>query len=118
MPIENTFNIFTTNYDLCVEIFCQRKKDRINRGMKRDESRGLSVLRGNPDENTSMYPLSKLHGSVDWYKVGGDMCELDRTDYKTGDYTKYGEEIEDEIMIYPVQEKYIYTLLYELVVLV
>jgi len=108
MPVGNTFDIFTTNYDLCVEIFCKQKGEMINRGIKPDESRGLSVLRGNPDKNKSMYPLSKLHGSIDWYKIGGDICERESTDHETGDHTKYDQVIEGEMMIYPVQEKYIY----------
>ena len=76
--------------------------------MKYDESKAMSILRDIPNRDEFMYPLTKLHGSIDWYKVGGDICELDGANYKPGDCTKYGEEIGEDIMIYPMQEKHIY----------
>lgn len=105
-------NIFTTNYDRCIERYCRKIGTEINRGFKPDMSSGRSILDTHGVNNSKFYQsdrenyigLFKLHGSIDW-RILGDVVFESTIE---GDSTIDDEKIEGELMIYPVQEKYIY----------
>jgi len=105
-------NIFTTNYDRCIEIYCKERDITLNRGFKYDKSKGKPILCTHPLNSNEFYHslnddgirLFKLHGSIDWIKIGNDVSESPILATR-GDRTIDGEEIEDELMIYPGKGK-------------
>lgn len=103
-------NIFTTNYDLCLEQYFNSMSISFESGMM--PMGGRRVLRSNPKINQRFYSgspsLYKLHGSINWGKEKGkeDVYELD-VPMESGQQTFFGEH-EENLMIYPIQEKYIY----------
>ena len=109
--------IFTTNYDLCIENYCRiiempYKNGEIFTNGKNNVSlskKSNKVLYSNDFQGFQIY---KLHGSVNWYKIrDSDIRDVIKwatapldAGSETFDYTK----IESELMIYPIQEKQIY----------
>lgn len=108
-------NIFTTNYDQCIDIYCMNRRIRFNDGFQQDEF-GKMVLNTVQDKNREFFKqnresnigLFKLHGSINWYKEKNSKEIIkSRTLLNEGESLIDGEEIKGEVMIYPIQEKYI-----------
>jgi len=105
-------NIFTTNYDRCVEIYCKERGIKLERGFKYNKSKGKSILDTHIVNNAEFLNTSrskdiglfKLHGSIDWRKIGDDIVEL-FVPADQGDRTIDDEKIEREVMIYPGERK-------------
>ena len=99
----NALDVYTTNYDLCFERYCAKKRRKLN-NLSNDRDRiDLELL-----QNKKFWNLYKLHGSSNW--VITDDCEngeIITTDMfvKPGDRTIEGE-MKEEVMIYPTTEKY------------
>lgn len=108
-------NIFTTNYDHCIEIYCKKRGIKFIDGFQGD-SFGRMVLNA-VQENREFFKqkrefdigIFKLHGSIDWYKeknsneiIKSQILLLNRANLIDGG------EIEGEVMIYPTQEKYLF----------
>jgi hypothetical protein len=106
------YNIFdhiaTTNYDLVIETYARTAGD--NKSIYL-ENRGFQNIKG---ENTAQYldlqylrdsatnvNYLKLHGSLDWWKRD------DRKIVISSGKPMFGEKLIDQIMIYPIYEKYI-----------
>ncbi|MBI5253306.1 MAG: SIR2 family protein [Euryarchaeota archaeon] len=100
--------IFTTNYDLCVETYCKIRGIEINRGIEHDRALQYSTLKFENYTHSYNVRLFKLHGSIDLYKLKSGHIIQDTFRLQPGAKTPYGDEIVEEWMVYPVQEKYIY----------
>ncbi|MBO3800708.1 MAG: SIR2 family protein [Candidatus Brockarchaeota archaeon] len=103
-------DIFTTNYDLLIENICDILRIPCARGLKEEgttlkrevfypeliESSGYGSVR-----------LYKLHGSLDFYKVGDKIVRLLAPSRARKIVT--GEPLHGELMIYPLHSKYVYS---------
>jgi len=103
-------DIITTNYDLCVEQYCNRRKIPMTNGFDADPTKTKMIFNIN-NLSYREYPtddrirLHKLHGSIDqWITDKGDIILLQAKQ----DTTLYGDRIRAELLIYPIQTKYIY----------
>lgn len=92
-------HIFTTNYDLCIDSYL-RKHSCANGFV--DFSGYGRVFTGDWPEQSDTWTLCKLHGSVDWYEVGGRITQL----MVVPTASLYDEKIEGRMMVYPASEKY------------
>jgi len=92
-------HIFTTNYDLCIDSYL--RKHSCQNGFA-DFSGYGRVFTGDWPVNSDGWTLCKLHGSVDWYEVGGRITQL--TVVPT--VSLYNENIEGRMIVYPASEKY------------
>jgi hypothetical protein len=92
-------HIFTTNYDLCIDSYL--RKHSCQNGFV-DFSGYGRVFTGDWDQGNNAWTLCKLHGSVDWYEVGGRITQL--MVVPTASF--YDEKIEGRMMVYPASEKY------------
>ena len=108
--------IFTTNYDLCVENYCKIGNIAyINGEIIIDTGKQIVDITKNSGDlfsESAKFHIYKLHGSINWYKIKDrdirDVIEWDRAPLNRGDMTFDYTEIEGELMIYPIQEKQIY----------
>jgi hypothetical protein len=92
-------HIFTTNYDLCIDSYL--RKHTCQNGFV-DSSGYGRVFTGDWPGGNVTWTLCKLHGSVDWYEVGGRITQL--MVVPTASF--YDEKIEGRMMVYPASEKY------------
>lgn len=105
--------IFTTNYDLCIENYCRMiKMPYMNGEIITDTRRQIVAISKKSNKefysnDYSGFQIYKLHGSINWYKIRDSDIRNAITwtiaplevGAKTFDYT----EIESELIIYPVQ---------------
>ena len=94
-------HVYTTNYDLCFERYCEKKRYRL---FDNFDERGKLNLNG----KSRNWEINKLHGSSNW--VITEDCkpgEIAKTEVlvKPGERTLKGEMVE-EVMVYPTTEKY------------
>ena len=108
--------IFTTNYDLCIENYCKIGNIAYTNGeIITDTGKQIVDITKNSSDlfsESANFHIYKLHGSINWYKIKDrdirDVIEWDRVPLNRGDMTFDYTEIEGELMIYPIQEKQIY----------
>jgi hypothetical protein len=92
--------IFTTNYDLCVDKFLRRRgyvdgfEERVGYGRIFTGSWARSGV--------GTYSLCKLHGSVNWFEIGGLITQLS---FAPGQ-SYMDEQVTGRMMVYPASEKY------------
>jgi hypothetical protein len=103
-----TWSIFTTNYDLCLESYWRGASGiGIDTGFEFNRQRNVNVLRAPRllQENAGIQ-LFKLHGSVDWLieKGTNDVLEVETVKVQS----HLGRKYEGEMMIYPIAEKELY----------
>jgi len=94
--------IFTTNYDRCLEEFLENRS--YEDGF--EESRGFGrIFTGNWPEVGNSYAntLCKLHGSVDWFEVGDRVYQFP---FVPGQ-SLTNKQMAGRMMVYPASEKYI-----------
>lgn len=98
--------IFTTNYDLSVERYCEERDLRLVTGFKTDARGTRLIFDPNLYEATPRpYRIVKLHGSIDQFvREDGTIVKLP---YRPTVNSLYGEKYLGEMMIYPIGEKYI-----------
>ena len=99
----NHCSIYTTNYDKVIEsYFLDDEKELADFWEK---ERGLEYLRiDNMDTDRLYYKLIKLHGSLDWFlRSDGKIVKLESFKKRHG-----GKNIENEMMIFPIQQKDLY----------
>ena len=101
---EESFHIYTTNYDRVLETYWEGKED-INDLFKIDRGRE-GTGHGRLPNATGRIKLVKLHGSLDWFKLRtGEIVRFPDPDRpKIG-----GKLVEGEQMLYPIQQKDLYT---------
>jgi hypothetical protein len=107
--------VYTTNYDLCFERYCEKKRYKLYDNF--DDGGRLDLKTG----KSGGWEINKLHGSSNW--VITEDCEkgeIAKTEVfvKPGERTLKGEMV-GEAMVYPTTEKYFsrdpyFNLLYKL----
>jgi len=102
----NTWTIFTTNYDTCLEYYWRQvARAPINTGFSIDEARRTWVLNPSKFYEAARLRLLKLHGSISWQiEPDGTVTEEQMVPSRS----LVGREFVGEMMIYPVQEKELY----------
>ena len=104
-------HVFTTNYDLIVEQYC-RSRDLVCSNGERDRNvmisfdEGGGVL-GYPDGGATV-KIRKLHGSINWYRDQRGRLRSSDTPLEIGSRSVYGDEIVEELLLYPVRGLYAY----------
>lgn len=103
-------DIFTTNYDVCIETYCNETNVPLFAGFEMD-STGTRLIFSphfyNHPDRQHLMRLYKLHGSVDQFVTRrGDVIKMSFP--PAPETTFYGEEPPGELLIYPTHEKYIY----------
>jgi hypothetical protein len=100
---DEPYHIYTTNYDRVLETYWEGKED-INDLFKIE--RGIETLDiGRLSNAIERIKLVKLHGSLDWFKLGTGQIirSSDSNRPKIG-----GKIVEGEQMLYPIQQKDLY----------
>ncbi len=90
--------IFTTNYDLCVDKFLRRHG--YVDGF--EERAGYGRVFTGSWAGANGYTLCKLHGSVNWFEIGGRITQLS---FAPGQ-SYMDEQVTGRMMVYPASEKY------------
>jgi hypothetical protein len=103
----NSWVLFTTNYDTCLEHYWRKvAKVRLNTGFVADEATNTWVL--NPNrfyEEGQSVRFFKLHGSISWQiEPDGTVTE----EQTVLGRSLVGRKFVREMMIYPVQQKELY----------
>jgi hypothetical protein len=62
-------NVVTTNYDLCFESFCSSVGASWSTGFQSAGGDQEQTFLGAPQTNEAMFPILKLHGSIDWWRT-------------------------------------------------
>ncbi len=93
--------IFTTNYDRCLEEFLENRS--YEDGFEQSKGFGR-VFTGNWPEAGNAYvnTLCKLHGSVDWFQVGDRVYQFP---FVPGQ-SLTNKQMAGRMMVYPASEKY------------
>lgn len=95
--------VFTTNYDLCIDRYLRKRG--FADGFEEQTGYGR-VFTGNwPGVGNLSFTLCKLHGSVNWFEVGG---RITQHSFAPGQ-SLMGEEVTGRMMVYPASEKYALT---------
>jgi hypothetical protein len=105
---DQTWMIFTTNYDLCLEYYWRETaRIGIDTGFEFDNARSANRLRPLKylAEGVPMR-LFKLHGSINWLieKETGEVIEQEMAK----GHSHLGRMYEGEMMVYPIAEKQLY----------
>lgn len=95
--------IFTTNYDRCIEEFLEGHP--YEDGFEALSGRGRVFTANWPETETSTYTLCKLHGSIDWFEIGGRVYQFP---FVPGQ-SLTNKQVTGRMMVYPASEKYALT---------
>lgn len=95
-------SIYTTNYDRVIETYFA---DNTYLSDLWEREMGTDILKvKNADVDRSYYKLIKLHGSLDWFQLeDGRIVKLE-----VAKKMYLGKKIENEMMIFPIQQKDLY----------
>lgn len=95
--------IFTTNYDLCIDKFI--RKQGYEDGFEEKVGYGRVFTANWRGTGAQGFTLCKLHGSVNWFEVGGRITQLA---FAPGQ-SFMDEQVTGRMMVYPASEKYAMT---------
>ncbi len=95
--------VFTTNYDRCIESFL--RKYGYEDGFQEKAGYGRVFTANWPETEAATFTLCKLHGSVDWWEVGGRIIQ---SSFVLGQ-SLTDEQVTGRMMVYPASEKYALT---------
>nr|WP_321293167.1 SIR2 family protein [uncultured Trichococcus sp.] len=101
VEIRRNINFYTTNYDTLLEDALTLKRKKVVDGFS-GGAMGFWDPKEYSDKKTLVYPVYKLHGSIDWFQ--DEEYGLIRTRYGT----KYTSD-KSRVLIYPQATKYIET---------
>lgn len=104
----SNWNIFTTNYDVCLEYFWREKVQiNLDTNFMYDSRRSKCIMRPNSILATpkGVIKLFKLHGSINWLvdERTGDIIEVTEKGNSL-----MGQSYLGELMLYPIAEKELY----------
>jgi hypothetical protein len=103
-------HIVTTNYDLVLELCAQENADIPYRtGFERDtksEERYLPLREMILENKSPGIEYLKLHGSINWWIRDSDKCVIERNESQSST-SLMGENYNEQLMIYPIYEKYV-----------
>src|SRR2546428_9859492 len=95
--------VFTTNYDLCIDRYLRKRG--FADGFEEQTGYGRVFTGTWPSPGTATLTLCKLHGSINWFEVGG---RITQHTFAPGQ-SFMGEEVTGRMMVYPASEKYALT---------
>jgi len=101
--------VFTTNYDLVLEGYCQNKRlPAWDCGQLQTGELKIATNDNRPlySFGRDIFHIYKLHGSVNWYVDEQGYMSWSSEAAKAGESTLAGQEIAKELLIYPASEKY------------
>jgi hypothetical protein len=101
--------IFTTNYDLVLEAYCNHLRLDYENG----EIHGGLLDIDNTNKRLyeyayNIHQIYKLHGSINWYVDEHDSLRWISEPVMTGKRTSLGHKVIKELLLYPVVSKYTY----------
>jgi len=99
------FDCFTTNYDLAFERYCRGLVGSQIRTGFREQSGSLEFSSNQVQETGSPYLVLPLHGSVAMLRLADGRVVRSEIYSPEFGMTSAGEQVEGEVMIYPVLEK-------------
>lgn len=106
-PSGINYQVFTTNYDPVLEAFFESRRLPWECGQRPNQI--LDIGSGNPrliHSDTSLFQIYKLHGSTNWFRDQAGQLRWLTEPAQSGRTTLYGVEVIQELLIYPVREKY------------
>lgn len=99
--------IFTTNYDQVLEAYWKNRGFNYECGQKQNEILDISHKNAELFSSSSGYPkILKLHGSINWYVDQYQNMRWMTEAAESGKQTLMGDKVAEELLIYPVHEKY------------
>jgi hypothetical protein len=93
--------IFTTDYDLSMEMFLRSQNVGFDEGFRIDDS-GENVFANVWSDD--QIQLVKLHGSISYYLM--ENGKIVKSNSRLAHTDLYGERVREQMMIYPMGEKY------------
>jgi hypothetical protein len=97
-------SICTTNYDLCVELFCRMAGISLANGFEEDKIQHGRLPKWETLDGSGPR-LIKLHGSISWrVRDDGQLIEHEAV----GDETLSGEKLVGRAVLYPIDQKAVY----------
>jgi hypothetical protein len=96
--------IFTTNYDRSMEIFLRSKRLKFDEGFRQDGSGDMVFRNEWSYDQYDEVQLVKLHGSINYYLM--ETGKIVKNDSRLTHTNAYGERVSEQMMIYPMGEKY------------
>lgn len=103
-------DVFTTNYDCILEIYCgNREITCINgEGEHESELRIRKIYNPKLFDGEGDFRIRKLHGSVNWYRDQKGILRHSDSPVKLGKRSVRGHEVIEEVLLYPVRGLYAY----------
>jgi hypothetical protein len=93
--------VFTTDYDLSMEIFLRSEKIGFDDGFRVDDSGENSFANLWSDQQVQLF---KLHGSINYYLM--ENGKIVKSNAPLKHTNMYGDRVKEQMMIYPMGEKY------------
>jgi len=106
--IKIELQIFTTNYDFILETYCMSREIACENG---EIGRDVCIRRDNNGrlfDGSGVFKIRKLHGSINWYRNQRGKLRCSERPVKLGEKSLYGDEIVEEVLLYPVRGLYAY----------
>lgn len=91
-------DVFSVNYDTCVELFCHTRRIKFTDGF------GVEWRPSEFDRADIQLRLIKLHGSVLWYETSTGTCVRIPVVPKSGEHTLFTHESAQPLMLYPARK--------------
>lgn len=98
--------IFTTNYDQVLEAYWKSRGFNYECGQKQNEILDISHKNAELFSSPGYPKILKLHGSINWYVDQYQNMRWMTEVAESGKQTLMGDEVAEELLIYPVHEKY------------
>jgi len=99
IPIQSKVSIVTTNYDTCLEEYLRRRQIEFVDGIERIFGRNLFVV-DSYNKRQGNIKVLKLHGSIDLYRSGD---HIQQVDYRLGDLKILTEEYGEVFIHWPIE---------------
>lgn len=91
-------DIFSVNYDTCVELYCHTRRVRFTDGF------GVEWQPSEFERADVQLRLNKLHGSILWYETSTGACIRIPVVPKGGEHTLFNHETAQPLMLYPARK--------------
>lgn len=91
-------DVFSVNYDTCVELFCHTRRIKFTDGF------GVEWRPSEFERDDIQLRLIKLHGSILWYETSTGACVRIPVVPKSGEHTLFTHETAQPLMLYPARK--------------
>ena len=95
---ESPLDVFSVNYDTCVELFCHTRRIKFTDGF------GVEWRPSEFERHDIQLRLIKLHGSVLWYETSAGGCIRIPTLPESGEHMLFTHETAQPLMLYPARK--------------